>query len=296
MPDIDSEENVGDLLQRSTRRRRSGWRRLPQRAGLSRFIFAAQPSCTALQPRALILGGRPAAACRRLCPLQSRSRGSATPRRADGGHGARHSASADGLRRRSARQLSAPGEIDTAGVPLPLGRATAPRSFIGIDNFADVGAACVAHAGAAGQAFLVADAETSSTADLIEKIAQRLRRRSRNFRAPVGLLEALARALGRERDFHRLFAPFALDTSAVAARRVGVRPCRCWPAFDGQSRRCPHEQARRKGRVMHICLDRGRIGGGLTRCKCPQTLVSIPADGGLSAGLSALPSVARLLQ
>ena len=104
------------------------------------------------------------------------------------------------------------------GVPLPLGQATAPRSFIGVDNFADAVAACAIHPGAAGQAFLVADAETSSTVDLIEKIARALGRRGSTFSAPAGLLKGLARALGRERDFHRLFSPFALDTSAVTAQ------------------------------------------------------------------------------
>jgi len=108
------------------------------------------------------------------------------------------------------------------GIPLPLGRATAPRSFIGVDNFADAVAACATHPGAAGQTFLVADAEASSTVDLIDKIAQTLGRRASMFSAPAGVLEVLAHALGRERDFHRLFAPFALNATAVAAQ-IGWR-------------------------------------------------------------------------
>jgi hypothetical protein len=63
----------------------------------------------------------------------------------------------------------------------------------------------------------VADADTSSTVDLIEKIAQALGRRGLLFNVPVGLLRTMARAIGRERDFHRLFAPFALDSTAVTA-------------------------------------------------------------------------------
>jgi nucleoside-diphosphate-sugar epimerase len=108
------------------------------------------------------------------------------------------------------------------GMPLPLGRATAPRSFIGVDNLADVVACCTRHREAAGRTLLVADADTSSTVDLIEKIAQALGRRGLLFNVPVGLLRTMARAIGRERDFHRLFAPFALDTRAVTAH-IGWR-------------------------------------------------------------------------
>ena len=62
-------------------------------------------------------------------------------------------------------------QLVRAGVPLPLGAATAPKSFIGIDNLADAVVRAVEHPRAANQVFLVADAETTSTVGLVRLIA-----------------------------------------------------------------------------------------------------------------------------
>jgi nucleoside-diphosphate-sugar epimerase len=102
------------------------------------------------------------------------------------------------------------------GVPLPLGRATAPRCFIGIENLADVVARCVSHPAASGKTFLVDDGSPSSTADLVEKISHALGRNILNLRISPAVVQWLARLAGRNRDFERLFAPFALNTSRVA--------------------------------------------------------------------------------
>jgi nucleoside-diphosphate-sugar epimerase len=101
------------------------------------------------------------------------------------------------------------------GLPLPLGAATAPRTFIGIDNLADAVVRCVEHPRAANQVFLVGDAETTSTADLIHRIAGALGRRVWTPRVSPALLGAAFRMTGRERDFHRLFDPLALDTNPI---------------------------------------------------------------------------------
>jgi nucleoside-diphosphate-sugar epimerase len=98
-----------------------------------------------------------------------------------------------------------------SGLPLPLGCATAPRSFIGADNLADAVARCLVHRAAAGECLLVCDAELSSTDDLVQKIAMALGRRVHNLRVPQGLLRAAFVAVGRGRDYSRLFHPFALN-------------------------------------------------------------------------------------
>jgi len=105
-----------------------------------------------------------------------------------------------------------------AGVPLPLGAATAPRSFIGLDNLADAVVRCVEHPQAANQVFLVADAETSSTVGLVRLIAAALGRRVWTPYVPPALLGGALRVIGRERDVHRLFDPLELDTSRIRAR------------------------------------------------------------------------------
>jgi nucleoside-diphosphate-sugar epimerase len=99
--------------------------------------------------------------------------------------------------------------------PMPLGAATAPRTFIGIDNLADAVVRSVEHPRAANQVFLLGDAQVTSTADLIHRIAGALGRRAWTPRVSPVLLRSAFRAAGRERDFRRLFDPMQLDTGRI---------------------------------------------------------------------------------
>ena len=106
-------------------------------------------------------------------------------------------------------------EFIRKGMPLPLGAATAPRSFIGIDNLADAVVLSVAHPRAAGQVLLLADAETTSTADFARRIAKAFGRRIVLPRVPAALMHVASRMAGRTRDYHRLFDPLELDTGRI---------------------------------------------------------------------------------
>jgi nucleoside-diphosphate-sugar epimerase len=102
-----------------------------------------------------------------------------------------------------------------ANVPMPLGAATAARSFIGIDNLADAVVRCVEHPSAVNQTFLVADAETTSTVGLVRHIADALQRRVWMPYVPPLLLRAVLAAIGRSRDADRLLEPLELDTTRI---------------------------------------------------------------------------------
>lgn len=109
-------------------------------------------------------------------------------------------------------------------LPLPLGRATAPRSFVGVDNLADATVRCVLEPAAAGETFLICDAEVSSTAHLIDTIAAALGRRVLKPRVPPALVAAVLRLFRRGDDFQRLFAPFLLSNSHMASRLSWAPP------------------------------------------------------------------------
>jgi nucleoside-diphosphate-sugar epimerase len=81
-------------------------------------------------------------------------------------------------------------DLVRTGLPLPLGAATAPKTFVGIDNLADAVVRSVEHARAANQIFLLGDAEPTSTSDLIHRIAGALGRRAWTPRVPPALLRA----------------------------------------------------------------------------------------------------------
>jgi nucleoside-diphosphate-sugar epimerase len=102
-----------------------------------------------------------------------------------------------------------------AGVPLPLAAATAPKSFIGLDNLADAVVRSVEHPDAANQVFLVADAEPTSTVGLVQLIAAALGRRPWTPYVPPALLRGAFSLLGRERDIQRLLDPLELDTGRI---------------------------------------------------------------------------------
>jgi nucleoside-diphosphate-sugar epimerase len=102
-----------------------------------------------------------------------------------------------------------------SGLPLPLGAATAPRTFIGLGNLADATVQAVEHGRAANRTFLLGDLESTSTADLVHRIATVLGRRVWLPRAPPALLRAVSHLAGRGRDYRRLFEPLELDTRAI---------------------------------------------------------------------------------
>jgi nucleoside-diphosphate-sugar epimerase len=101
------------------------------------------------------------------------------------------------------------------GLPLPLGAATTPRSFIGVDNLADAIVSCLVHPRAADQLFLVSDAETTSTADFLRRIARALGRRAWLPSVPPPLVRPAFGLAGRAGDFRRLFDPLELDCSRI---------------------------------------------------------------------------------
>lgn len=100
-----------------------------------------------------------------------------------------------------------------SGLPIPLGAATAPKSFIGVDNLADAVVRSVEHEGIVNRAFLVADAETTSTAHFIHRIAAALQRRVMVPRVPATVMRHALRVAGREADYMRLFEPLQIDAS-----------------------------------------------------------------------------------
>jgi len=109
------------------------------------------------------------------------------------------------------------------GLPMPLGSINNLRSFIGIDNLADLIARCVLHNAAAGQVFLAADGEDLSTPNLIRRIALLLGRPARILPFPVAVLRRSASLFGMNEVMDRLCN--SLQVNSDKARRVlGWRP------------------------------------------------------------------------
>ena len=97
------------------------------------------------------------------------------------------------------------------GMPLPLAGADNQRSLIYVGNLVDALIACATHPAAAGQTYLVSDNEAVSTAELVDKIASALGRRSRSFYFPPALLRKTAALFGYSAQVDRLFGSLRVD-------------------------------------------------------------------------------------
>lgn len=101
------------------------------------------------------------------------------------------------------------------GFPLPLGKAQAQRSFIYVENLADVIAQCVTHPAAADRVFHVSDGVDLSAAQLAAALGRALGTPARLWRVPLLWLAWLGRLTGRTMQINRLLQPLRLDITQV---------------------------------------------------------------------------------
>ena len=105
-----------------------------------------------------------------------------------------------------------------SGLPIPLGLATAPKSFIFIDNLMSAIMLAMTHENACGSAFLIADAEETSTAELIRLMASAMQRPARLLPVPATMLRAFFKVAGRTSEIESLLQPLAIDSKGIASR------------------------------------------------------------------------------
>jgi len=101
------------------------------------------------------------------------------------------------------------------GITLPLAGASNARSLVYVGNLVSALIACSTHPAAAGKTYLVRDGEDISTAQLVEKIAAALGRKSRLFYLPPGLLRTVASVLGRSAQIDRLFGSLRVSDAKL---------------------------------------------------------------------------------
>lgn len=116
------------------------------------------------------------------------------------------------------------------GVPLPLGRATARRSLVHVDNLADAVRVALDLPAAVGRSYFVADDEVLSVRELVEQLAAGLGRPARLVSVPPAALLALGRLAGRSDEVERLVRPLVLDSSPLRDELGWAPPVR---AADG---------------------------------------------------------------
>ncbi len=104
------------------------------------------------------------------------------------------------------------------GLPLPLGAIDNRRSFVGVDNLADLIVATVCNPAAANQTFLVSDGEDLSTTDLLQRLGLALGKPARLIPVPAAVVMAGAALIGQDDMARRLLGSLEVDISKT--RRV----------------------------------------------------------------------------
>jgi nucleoside-diphosphate-sugar epimerase len=104
------------------------------------------------------------------------------------------------------------------GWPLPLGSATAKRSYIALDNLVSVLVATLDATGAADTLLLASDGEDVSTADFVRCIAKHIGTNVLLVPVPPAIVKTAAAAVGRASDASKLFEPLQIDNSLLRNR------------------------------------------------------------------------------
>ncbi|MEW5709891.1 MAG: SDR family oxidoreductase [Pseudomonadota bacterium] len=114
-------------------------------------------------------------------------------------------------------------KIVARGVPLPLGSVKNRRSLIYVGNLADAIVKCLEHPAAAGETFLVRDAEDLSTPELVRRLARALGVAPRLIPVPPSWLSFGGRLIGRGHAVDRLIGSLSVDDSKIR-RMLGWVP------------------------------------------------------------------------
>lgn len=102
-----------------------------------------------------------------------------------------------------------------SGAPLPLGRASAPRSMVGVGNLCDL----LRRLARDGDGiFHVADPEDVTVTGLLADMRRLLGQPPRQIAVPPRALRAAAALIRREAIYCRLFEPLRVDTRATRER------------------------------------------------------------------------------
>lgn len=99
--------------------------------------------------------------------------------------------------------------------PLPFASLVAPRSFIHVDDLAELLRACALRPRAAGRVYLAAHQRPSCTRDLVFELRKALGRPARLFAMSPAWIEGLGAALGQRDRVRRLTRALEVDPSAA---------------------------------------------------------------------------------
>ncbi len=101
------------------------------------------------------------------------------------------------------------------GLPLPLGSVTNSRSYIALENLADVTIRCIDHPAARNELFHVSDGEDLSTPEMLRAIAGGMDKEAVLLPFPVQLIRMAAQMLGQRDAARQVCGSLAIESRKV---------------------------------------------------------------------------------
>lgn len=108
------------------------------------------------------------------------------------------------------------------GLPLPTGRATAPRGYCFIGNLFSAIEHLIAHPQKGFHVYEVGDGESISTRTLVAMLGTVYGKTPRQWPIPPSLFRLAMRAIGQLKIYTRLFEPMPVDNDAM--KKIGWTP------------------------------------------------------------------------
>jgi UDP-glucose 4-epimerase len=144
--------------------------------------------------------------------------------------------------------------------PLPVGSLGARRSLLALENLLAAIEIVLAVPGTLRRAFIAADPQALTVAEMIAAMRHGLGRRPNVFPLPVALLQLLLRAAGREEIYQRLSGSLVADPSALIS--LGWKP----PLATGWTRQVDAGKRGVKTRTSGLLTARRKADYGRSCC------------------------------
>ncbi|MBN1847613.1 MAG: hypothetical protein JW932_03425 [Deltaproteobacteria bacterium] len=102
-----------------------------------------------------------------------------------------------------------------SGIPIPFGCIQNRRSFLGLNNLADLLCSCLEDPAAAGETFLASDGDDVSTPELVRRIARALGKPARLLPIPEWVMKFGGTLTGKSAQVARLCGSLEIDSSKI---------------------------------------------------------------------------------
>ena len=142
-----------------------------------------------------------------------------------------------------------------SGLPIPLASIDNVRSMVSVWNLCDLIYTLLRHERPMHGVFLVADGDDVSTAELIRRLANLMKRPARLVAVPEWALRAIAALAGRREELSKLCTSLAIDISETRARLDWSPPMTLDAGLERTVRWYLQEQIHGKAAIAHSKTD-----------------------------------------